>query len=214
MKYIFCFFMLGAGFVFYGCTTCSVKQVPCEAFDEPAFSTWFPYTDKSMLLFKNTSTADTFSYIISGVGVSDAYTASRGGYNNRTQGCTSSAYIYALSNPATNTSFSVDYDVLKIFDNGPVTKSLFISLLNSYWYAGAITETTIEPVANNWTDSITITKVQQLEFDNGHIYPAVVILSKDTLVNKNSKVHKLFIAKNSGIIGFEMYPSKERWVIQ
>ena len=40
------------------------------------------------------------------------------------------------------------------------------------------------------------------------------MLTNDTTTNKIERAYKLFIAKNIGIIGCEMFPSKQKWVIQ
>lgn len=198
----------------YSCTTCSVKKVPCGAFDEPAFFKWFPYRDKDVLSFKNTTTADTFSYVMYRLDSSEAYEASRGGYNNTTRGCVSSASVSTWGNAGNQTYFSADYSILKTFDNGPVEKNLYLTFYGSQWYAGEVQENTIQPTYGLQPELTTISTTPNLLFDNGITYPYVVTLQKDTVYNKADKVYKLFIAKNSGIIGFEMYPSNQRWIIQ
>lgn len=201
-------------FCFYSCTLCSVKKVPCGAFNEPAFFKWFPYKKDDVLIFKNAGKPETFSYSIYRTDTSAAYEATRGGYNNTTRGCSSSAEITTFNDGNLNEYLSMYYSVLKEFDNGLVTKYLSVYFKGQYWPAGEITENNIAAPEGLSTDSMQLSTAANLVFDDGKTYPYVVTMLKDTVVNKTERVYKLFIAKNSGIIGFEMYPSKQRWIIQ
>lgn len=214
MRVCFILFAFFSMFSFYSCTTCSVKKVPCGAFDEPAFFKWFPYEESDTLVFKNTGKPENISYVINRKAISEAYEATTGGFNNYTRACNSSAEISTFNNGNINEFLSVYYSVSKEFDNGPVTKFLSVYFKGQYWPAGEINDNSIATSPGQLTDSIKLTTSSNIAFDNGVTYPYVVTVLKDTMTNKTERVYKLFIAKNSGIIGFEMFPSKEKWIIQ
>ena len=199
-----------------GCTICSSKKINCAAFDEPAFDKWFPYNDSSRMFFKNITTADTFSYLVSYAQTSEAYETNRGGFENTNRPCGASAYI--TSSNYSNSSFGVvqvNYVTVQEVDNGPSTKNLSVHFNNADWAAGEIFENSFGVSLNSGSGMpAKIDSAQNFLFDNGITYNQVVILTNDTLSNKTDRAYKLFIAKNIGIIGCEMFPSKQKWVIQ
>jgi len=196
-------------FVYLGCTTCSTKKVTCPAFDEPAFAKWFPYNDSTRMFYKNLVTADTFTYAISMKNISGTYETSIGGNANNT--CNASAY-FASSNYSNGSSgaFSITYNI----NNQQSVKSLDLHFNNADWTAGEIFENSFGPSLDYGGGIATIDSAQNMLFDNGITYQRVVIITNDTSFNKTDRAYKLFIAKNIGIIGCEMFPSKQKWVIQ
>ncbi len=197
-----------------GCTTCSTKKISCAAFDEPAFLKWFPYNDSSRMVFKNTLTTDTFSYVVANANTSKAYEISRGGFENRNLPCGTSAYTTSANyNNSPYGTLGIEYNTVQEADNGPSTKNLTLHFNNADWYAGEITESSFaNPIG---TSELTkISSAENILFDNGITYQQVVILTNDTIANKVDRAYKIFIAKNIGIIGCEMFPSKQKWVLQ
>jgi hypothetical protein len=199
-----------------GCTTCSTKKINCTAFNEPAFNKWFPYNDSSRMFFKNTVTADTFSYLISYAQTSEAYETNRGGFENTSRPCGTSAYI--TSSNYSNSPFGVvqvNYITVQEIDNGPSTKNLHVHFNNADWVAGEIFENSFAVSLNSASGAPSKNdSAQNMLFYNGITYQRVVTLTNDTSFNKTDRAYKLFIAKNIGIIGCEMFPSKQKWVIQ
>ena len=194
-----------------GCTTCSTKKITCPAFDEPAFAKWFPYNDSTRMIYKNLLTADTFSYAISMKNISGTYETSTGGYSNANPGCDASAY-FASSNYYNNPfgTIGITYTI----NNWQSVKKLDLHFNNADWAAGEIFENSFGVSLDYGGGVAKIDSAQNFVFDNGITYQQVVMLTNDTATNKIERAYKLFIAKNIGIIGCEMFPSKQKWVIQ
>ena len=198
-----------------GCTTCSIKKINCAVFNEPAFGKWFPYNDSSRIFFKNTVTADTFSYLVSYAQTSEAYETNRGGYGNANSPCGTSAYIFSSNyNNSPFGTLMINYLTVQEVDNGPSTKNLTLHFNNAGWAAGEVFDNSFGVSLDYGGGVAKIDSAQNLLFDNGITYNQVVILTNDTSFNKTDRAYKLFIAKNIGIIGCEMFPSKQKWVIQ
>jgi len=198
--------------LFISCTLCTGKKITCPAFNEPAFAKWFPYEQNQRIHFSNSITADTFSYSVSILSLSASYETTTGGVENINHGCGSSAFI-ASSNYDNSPygAMSITYSITE----SPANKSLSLHFNNADWDAAEITETGIATPDNFGTHGITtIEAIQNLLFDNGVNYQQVMILTTDTVTNKTDRAYKLFIAKNIGIIGCEMFPSRQKWVIQ
>ena len=195
--------------VYLGCTTCSTKKITCPAFDEPAFAKWFPYNDTTRMFYKNLVTSDTFTYAISMKNISGTYETSVGG--NASNTCNASAY-FASSNYSNSLSgaFSITYNI----NNQQSVKSLDLHFNNADWTAGEIFENSFNVSLDYGGGIAKIDSAQNMLFDNGITYQRVVILTNDTSFKKTDRAYKLFIAKNIGIIGCEMFPSKQKWVIQ
>ena len=194
-----------------GCTTCSTKKITCPAFDEPAFTKWFPYNDSSRMVYKDLVTADTFTYAVSMKNISGTYETSIGGVENANNPCNASAYFASSNyNNSPAGAFSITYNI----NNQQSVKSLDLHFNNSDWTAGEIFENSFGVSLDYGGEVAKIDSAQNLLFDNGITYQQVVILTNDTVSNKIERAYKLFIAKNIGIIGCEMFPSKQKWVIQ
>jgi|GEM_PF-3208341 len=196
-----------------GCTLCSTKKVTCGAFDDPDFDNWFPYQQGSRAIFKNTVTADTFSYTIEQVNMSGTYEITTGGFSSAaTQNCTSSAYFGSVNyNNRPFGAFRIRYFI----NNERGEKRLELYFNNSIWETGEVFDSSIAACTVCQPDPQTvIKKEQQFVFDNGTTYNEVVVLTSDTASNKLERAYKLFIAKNRGVIGCEMFPSKQKWVLQ
>ncbi len=216
MKFIASVFFIVCLFYLCGCTICSSKKIKCIAFNEPVFNKWFPYTDSSRVLYQNTVTADTFSYLVEYATFSKEYETSRGGFENSNRPCGTSAY-FASANYSNSPfgTIGINYTTQQQVDNGPSTKSLGVHFNNTDWATGEIFENSFA-VPFNYGSGTTakIDSAQNMLFDNGITYQQVVMLTNDTVSNKAERAYKLFIAKNKGIIGCEMFPSKQKWVIQ
>jgi hypothetical protein len=213
MKLIAALFMIVCLGYISGCTLCSSKKVTCPAFDEPAFVKWFPYNDSSRMVYKNSITADTFSYAISMKSISGTYeTTTGGGFGNSNPGCNASAY-FASSNYS-NSPFGT-VGITYTINNSQPEKNLQVYFNNTDWVAGEIFENSFAASVNyGYGVPAKVDSAQNMLFDNGITYSRVVILTNDTVSNKTDRAYKLFIAKNIGIIGCEMFPSKQKWLIQ
>lgn len=213
MRSLICLCLIVPALYFSGCTVCSTKKVTCPAFDDPHFSAWFPYDDGTTLVFKNIITADTFSYTISQKSLSESYEITTGGFRTSPdQQCIATAYLVSTGQSNTGSdALRIHYDVSK--DAGIYRLELIFN--NVSWRAGEIKDNTIEPATlNDYGETTAVTKIPDIFFDNGVRYADMIILTNDTSINKTERAYKLFIAKNTGIVGCEMFPSKQKWVIQ
>lgn len=201
-------------YLFSSCTPCSTKKIPCDAFNEPVFFKWFPYRVNDRLAFKNTNTTESFSYVIRECDTSKAYEATQGGYGNQVHSCYASVFMANENNGIPDDLFHIQYSISKEFNNGPVNKYLELYFKNTTWAVGEISESTIAAAGSGNSGATTaITEINVL-FDNGITYPMVATLSNDTVAVKTERPYKIFIAKYFGIIGFEMYPSLQKWIVQ
>ena len=168
------------------------------------------HIQNSRLLFKNPVTQDTFSYTISNVYTSGPYEATSGGFNNYTRSCNASKELHSDNNGTADGYVDIYYRINEFFYTGPVQKSMSISFKNSNWNTGEISDTGITAIPDS--NASTITSNTNVPFENGFTYSLLLTITNDTVVNKKSLIYKLFVAKNTGIVGFETFPSKQKWV--
>lgn len=194
------------------CTTCSTKKITCPAFNEPLFFEWFPYQVNQYVYYKNLSSGDTVGYFVYHKYQSEQQEITTGGYGGGSRYCPAEASINGSNNDFFKGSISIYYWVPNDLNGNNTSKTLEILFYNSQWKANAILNKTIE--APEASAGISITTQNNIQFANGITYANMVTFTQDTLGTKEDKVYKLYIAKNAGIVGFEMYPSKQKWVIQ
>ncbi|MEN9570596.1 MAG: hypothetical protein RL172_1827 [Bacteroidota bacterium] len=196
-----------------GCTICSSKKITCTAFDNPAFFKWFPYKADNYMLYKNVATSDTFSYSLQHAYISGAYEINRGGFNTSVMATCEANASFASSYSGSNVHGQLSIDYLINNDQGTTIFTIYFN--NSYWYTAGITDTGfVQATNNNGADRATVANFSALTLSNGTTYHTVSALTLDTAINKTERAYKLLVAKNIGIIGCEMYPSKQQWLIQ
>ena len=70
-------------------------------------------------------------------------------------------------------------------------------------------------VINNYLSS---NKLKATYYDtynfNGTNYNTLQVIETDTTTSKKNTIYKIWLAKNEGIVGYESYPSLERWAKQ
>lgn len=192
-----------------GCTMCSSKKVTCPAFNEPEFSKWFPYKLNDTLHFINQTTSDTVTYAIGYYQLSETYETQQGGYSGNVANCGSHANIYGYAKTSAIGQFVINY----ITDGNNSLKQLYVAVLNGLWNTGEIVYNTFKPSPVN-NSPVSISQDSAYKFINGVTYSNFITIANDTTGTKEDKPYKLYIAKNTGIVGFEMYPSKQKWVLQ
>jgi hypothetical protein len=197
-----------------GCTVCSTKQIPCGPFEDTVFFKWFSYQPGSAGQFKNTVTNDTLGFVAVYFDTSKAYEITVGGYGRSSErSCDASANISAVFYNSSARYFDIHYNAFYYANDSDKKNSLGIYFGTNYWYAGAITEETI--AADSFNNKTAVTHYENILFENGITYNRLITLTTDTVFKKeNDMVYKLFVAKGHGIVGFETYPSKQKWVIQ
>jgi len=192
------------------CTGCSTKKVPCNAFSEPEFSDWFPYTTSSKKTFKNLITGDTTTYVFNQLNTSAPYDATIGGYGGGSKSCNAGVSINANGYNAQD-YMSVQYQVDSPFSQAGKSYYLTLALSGGVWNAGKINSASFDEATGIGSRTTPATNVL---FYNALLYPNVVIITNDTSNKEKPAFYKIAIAKNHGVIGYEAYPSLEKWVIQ
>lgn len=102
---------------------------------------------------------------------------------------------------------------LTTLDNNNSSKELYVAVLNGVWNTGEVVYNTFKPSPVN-NSPISISQDSAYKFINGVTYSNFITIANDTTGTKEDKPYKLYIAKNTGIVGFEMYPSKQKWILQ
>jgi len=187
--------------LFDHCTTCSCKTVPCPAFNDTAFSRWFPYNTSDQIIFQNASASDTFSLYVER---SEAYDA--------TQGCIGASggcLVYCRMNSnEVYASYNRKFQV-SIYSSSPKSVSLdfyqFNCLASDIVDTGLVLVDTLSQ--SHYYPSLNI---------GGKSFSNVQLLSKDTSGNKNKMAgpYQIFLVKNAGIVAYENYPDLTLWVKQ
>ncbi len=190
------------------CTLCSTKKVPCTSFDNNNFGTWFPYTSRLYQVFKNSQTQDTIGFQFTDIYYSPAYEVQTGGFGNRIGGCSKSATVGAT---AINKYINVQYYIDSAFNQPNANQQLNISISNSFFYAEEVNNQEIKKsIIDSTSNIITNTDV----IFNGIFCTKLCTITNDTINNKNDRIYKIHISKGKGIIGYEYYPSLQKWIIQ
>lgn len=211
MKYLLTLIVIVYSLCQGGCTLCTSKKVTCPAFKDSAFFKWFPYKENQHLVYKDLKTGDTLGFAIASVYKTPQTDVNTGGYGGGSRYCVAEASISAVSNNNTNSSLSINYQTPNDLNGNNTFKGLYIYLNSNQWYAGAILDTTIEKQEGTVN---TVETIHNVIFENGITYPQLLTFTQDTTGTKEDKPYKLYIAKNTGIVGFEMYPSKQKWILQ
>ncbi len=122
-----------------------------------------------------------------------------------------SCNIYAfIQSRKTDSSASFLYLIYDISD-GATDKHLSLSINNFLVDGSGINDSGIVinslnyPVKSAYFNSLTL---------NGKNFSNVQLIEKDTTGFKTPGLYKIWLAKNTGAIGYEEYPSLTRWVKQ
>jgi hypothetical protein len=183
---------------------CSVDKTPeedsklCPAFSDANFDAWFPYSHNQKLFFTSSLGAKDTLTIGTVEKSPDTYTAV-------SLSCSSNASVRSVDlNSSSSNGFTINY--LK-FDNEPrnhLNLFLYDFLLADAW----LKETDIVPaptLKHQFLVNATI---------NGKAFANVIEVMRDTAVKKDAGVYKIWLSKQTGLVGYERYPALERFVIQ
>ena len=204
------YLVLGSILLYCSCakSSNSVPYITCPSFDDPLFIEWFPYTTDQKMIFKNSAgLADTIS--IASVNLSGQTTIIK--LNFTADSCIAVATI--VSNEKVDSG-----GILKLFLYDYRTAS-GLDTVTFYMYgftfkALAVTDTGLNIAY--LSPGIYSASYTNYNFQ-GRIYNKVqVINSTDTIVKLTNIpwIYKVFIAQNTGIIGYETFPQKEIWALQ
>ncbi len=185
-----------------GFSYCSKKK--CGGFADANFDNWFPYKEGQTLYFlSNKNDRDTFS----GLTIIKSEPFETGGFESG--GCDMNVQI------KNNQSASTNYLYLEYYKSLQSTNSDYVTLNFKDVQLQTLGLNDSGLVINNYLSS---NKLKATFYDtynfNGINYNKLQLIENDTLVSKTSAVYKIWLAKNVGIVGYESYPSLERWVKQ
>lgn len=187
-----------------GFSFCSKKK--CGGFADDNFDNWLPYKEGQTLYFlSNKNDRDTFSGL--SVTKSQPYETS-GGYGGGGE-CNSDAVIKSNFN---NSPDYLNISYSKYQASGSNNYLNFI-IKNSGFIAFDLKDSGF--VVNNYCSRppIKATYYDTYNF-NGTNYSKLQVIETDTTGSKTNAVYKVWLAKNVGIVGYESYPSLERWAKQ
>lgn len=204
MKYLVfagCFTIFS--FTFFSCNVCSCKKVPCPAFEDVNFQTWFAsYQSAQQSIYKYQSSFDTIT--LASPIKNETYEASQGciGAN---QGCSMnySAESYEIS-ATLRRKLSLNYF------GAPSQKSISIWVMGFDCYANDVNNQGLVPVSGVYTGSFS----SSLTLD-GKTFNNVQVIMRDTTTNHFiDQPYKIYLSKGPGLIAYEMYPGLQLWVKQ
>ena len=203
MKLILTICLSFTAILFDHCTVCSCKKIPCPAFNDTSFSRWFPYNTDDKVIFQGTSVSDTISLYVA---KSEAYEATQG-CSGASGGCIGgNCQIY--SNELSN-SYNRKLQV-SIYNYSSSLKNISFDFYQFNCQATDITDTGLvlqdTSSYSNYYPSVNI---------GGKTFSNVQLITKDTAgSNKIAGPYKIFLAKNAGIVAYEIYPDLKLWVKQ
>ena len=209
MRFLTVCILLFASYTFNACSICSCKKVPCNAFEDVNFQTWFAsYQTEQKIVFKCQSLIDTLN--LTEPSLNEAYEASQGCYHG-SSGCHKNFSV--RSNQISFNSrlkFSLDYFSETAFGLTDAKKSISLWLNGFDCKAVDVNDQGLvlqQGIYNgNYASSLLI---------NGVRYDNVQTITRDTLVDISSPMpFKVYLGKGLGIIGYETYPAHELWVKQ
>lgn len=193
------------GFLQLSFSYCS--KVNCPAFADTKFDEWFPYKTDQRIIFSN-GLLEKDTITIATVFKSPASTSS-GGYGSSSY-CSASVNINSKETlNGQQYKFSLYGDV---FESG---KNFQLSIYDFRIYnlqpsdSGLVVNS-----ANNGNNSgFAFEYLLNTNFNN-KVYSKLEIITADTNQVKSNRIYKIWLASKEGVIAYEEYPSKNRWIKQ
>ena len=183
------------------------SKVNCPAFADAKFDEWFPYKTDQRIIFSN-GLLEKDTITIATVFKSPASTSS-GGYGSSPY-CSASANINSKETlNGQQYKFSLYGDV---YESG---KNFQLSLYDFSLYNMQPSDSgLVVNSANNGNNSgFAFEYLLNTNFNN-KIYSKLEIITADTNQVKSNRIYKIWLASKEGVIAYEEYPSKNRWIKQ
>ena len=183
-----------------GFSYCSKKK--CGGFVDANFDSWFPHKEGQTLYFlSNINDRDTFAELT----IDKSVPYETGGGYAGPGACESYAYIQ-------NQTSTYPYD-LDIRCSITGNTNIFLVLKGVTIYANGISDSLLNTQYANNSQKVNTTYFDNFNL-NGFNFNKVQLIEIDTIATKNNGIYKIWLAKNVGIVGYESYPSLERWAKQ
>lgn len=186
-----------------GFSFCSKKK--CGGFADANFDNWFPYKEGQTLYFlSNRNDRDTFS----GLTIDKSVPYETGGGYSRGS-CDMDAQIKNNQYISPN-RFNIEYHKFLETTN---TDYIILNLKDVQFYTMGINDSGL--IVKNFSPSENLKTTYYYTYNlNGTNYSKIQVVETDTTTSKTNAVYKIWLAKNVGIVGYESYPSLERWAKQ
>ncbi len=175
---------------------CSKKN--CPAFSDKNFDAWFPYQNGQVVYYKTTDGDVDSLYIYS---VTKSPVSSSGGYG---RACVVSASIQAENSDSLGANIFLNYSL------GSGGSNYLLFNANQLFFTG--TNITDSGIVLNSNNSVQSTFSSSLIL-NSNIYPNVQVIMEDT-TGVQPGVFKIWLAKNTGLLAYQQYPSLKIFVKQ
>ena len=183
-------------FFFNSCSNCSCKKVPCSAFDDPDFLTWFPYKTGQQIVFHSNSGEDTINLHVD---KSEPYEATQGCFG-ASGGCFAHCDIYSFELPGTYNR------KLQISETQP-------SAITFYFYQLNLLATRMSDTGFVVSSAAATKFYPSLSLAN-NTWQNVQLITRDTSIKEPDGPYKVYIARGLGIVAYENYPDLAVWVKQ
>jgi len=170
------------------------KAINCPEFNDATFDAWFPYQPSQPLHFTS-SLQHKDSLTIASVSKNTPYSGSGD--------CEMSAQIVSQQLWNTTNRLFIDYH-----DIGSTTGLLFLSLDN-FQVNGNLQQSSFTPQDTHVKSSFAATTVI-----GGHSFSNVIEIYLDTTVFHQEGVYKVWLSRQTGLVGYERYPTQEQFVKQ
>lgn len=169
----------------------------CPAFTDANFDAWFPYGPGTKLFFASTlNKKDTINIIFVGKSIDEPFAPAGA--------CTS--YIHINSEPDTTPTHNKLRLGLEKKEGSP--SDLLIAFYDFQLTNARLLDNTISPTDTYKSKDLSTVSI------NGKTFANLTELMRDTTTGKTAGVYKIWVAKGSGIIGYERYPTLEQFAKQ
>lgn len=203
MKYAF---ILIICLYFASCEDCSDKPVTCAAYEEKGFSTWFPYSVNTKIIFSSGLGNDTFT-------IKSVYTSNS--YKDRV----SARNSYCEAEKSINSVETLNFGSAKLNIANFQHNDAYAAQASSENLQILIKSSTFLGIGISDTGLIRYNSTQTSQFYSslvigGNSYANIQMLVTDTVGLRSTRPYKIWISKNIGIVAYEEYPTKTLWIKQ
>ena len=196
--------MILLGCIFHSCNICTCKKIPCPAFEDVEFQTWFAdYQSSQRSIFKYQSTFDTIT--TPAPYKNEAYEENQGCIGARPGGCLM-RFSVGSDEVATNLrrKLSIGYG------GGPGSSSIELSVMGFNCSALDINDQGLVLNTGRYTAGYAASLTL-----NGISFNNVQVITRDTTLDHfTEQPYKVYISKGPGLVAYEMFPGRQLWVKQ
>jgi hypothetical protein len=198
--------LLFASATWFTSCKCSYKTYDCPAFNSAALSGWFPYGDITTLIFENGS-GQRDSIYLKNTMTTEAHTITA-----RSRSCYASKTFTSTENPTAGFKKLSIGLIRTEADNIMDEATVSVKADASFNFRG-VTVNELGTANFKYSVPVSIQYLPSVSL-SGKTFTNVAISYRDTTNSKLSGVYKLYIAKNTGLVAYEDFPSRTLWVLQ